>query len=265
MMIDDIEYGLDPQGRSRFFGMYTANVLSNLDPLKKGRLQLQIFQPTGKAKTAWTPQCAGVLAQPNSPYGVFVSTSSQGVSGNTVVNFSSSPININGGIKLESSSRLKVTENGTYKIDFSANFDNVGTYAEVEMWVRKNGVDIPWSGVKSSVIGYISGHEVIGSLTAEHHSDHSSLVVNHVGTSSKHNVKSSFIVDMVDGDYLQLVMASDSANTTLKAYAASGPGVPSIIATVSLVGKYLPKPGTKVWVMFEAGDPEYPVWIGAVA
>jgi hypothetical protein len=27
----------------------------------------------------------------------------------------------------------------------------------------------------------------------------------------------------------------------------------------------VPQPGQKVWIMFEAGDPEYPVWIGVQA
>jgi len=26
--------------------------------------------------------------------------------------------------------------------------------------------------------------------------------------------------------------------------------------------KHAPKPGTQVWVMFEGGNPDYPVWIG---
>lgn len=270
-MISELDYGMDPQGRLRFYGVYSANVLQNNDPLKKGRLQLQIFQPTGKAMTVWTPQCVGVLPQPNAPYGVFLSTSSQTISGTTTVNFSSSPLNANGGIELKSSSRIYVNEIGNYKVDFSGTFENLGQYSEVNMWLRKNGVDIPWSGAKSSLVGYMSDHTVSayahvapaggGTVTG----NHTDMVVTHSGTIAKHNLKSSFIVDMVVGDYLEVVMSSSGSTTTMKAYAGVGPGIPSIITTVNLVGKYVPKPGTKVWVMFEAGDPEYPVWIGAVA
>lgn len=49
------EYGLDPQGRNRFFGIYRAVVVSNSDPLNKYKLKVQIPQLHGTEVTNWIP------------------------------------------------------------------------------------------------------------------------------------------------------------------------------------------------------------------
>lgn len=242
-MIDDIEYGLDPQGRLRFFGIYAANVIDNKDPLNKGRLRLQIFQPTGKATTAWAPQCVGALPQPNYPYGIFMSTSDQTVTAAntaTLVTLNTTEDD-NGGIYL-SNNRIYVSEQGDYFLNFSAVFSKANaSSSEVDIWLRKNGIDIPRSNTRVEVAGN-PGEKVIT-----------------VG----------FILDLDPGNYIQFAFSSPDEDMTLTAHTGltnpTRPDIPSIIATLNLVGKYVPKPGTKVWVMFEAGDPEYPVWIGAIA
>lgn len=242
-MINELEYSYDPQGRSRFFGIYSANVLDNKDPLNKGRLKLQIFQPTGKAKTSWAPQCVGAIPQPKTPYGTFLSTIDQTVAGAntaTLVAINSTEDD-NGGVYL-SNNRIYVTEQGDYMVMFSAVFTKSNANAaNADIWLRKNGVDIPRSNTRVEISGN-PGEKVV--------------TVN-------------FILDLNAGDYIQFAFSSPDNTMALTAHTGlttpTRPDIPSIIITVNLVGNYVPKTGTKVWVMFEAGDPEYPVWIGAIA
>lgn len=242
-MISELDYGMDPQGRLRFYGIYSANVLQNNDPLGKGRLKLQVFQPTGKSMTVWAPQCIGGLSQPNYPYGTFMSTVNQTVTAAntaTVVTLNRTE-DANGGISL-SNNRLYVSEQGDYFLNFSAVFSKSNANAaSVDIWLRKNGLDIPRSNTRVEISGN-PGEKVVT-----------------VG----------FILDLNPGDYIQFAFSSPENSMTLTAHTGltnpTRPDIPSIIATLNLVGKYIPKPGTKVWVMFEAGDPEYPVWIGALA
>ena len=49
------EYGLDPQGRNRYYGIYRAIVISNSDPLNKYKLKVQIPQILGTETTNWIP------------------------------------------------------------------------------------------------------------------------------------------------------------------------------------------------------------------
>lgn len=49
----DPQYGMDPIGRLRFFGIYEGKVISIDDPQKKNRIQVQVFQTTGDAVTGW--------------------------------------------------------------------------------------------------------------------------------------------------------------------------------------------------------------------
>lgn len=242
-MISELDYGMDPQGRLRFYGVYSANVLQNNDPLKKGRLKLQIFQPTGKAMTVWAPQCVGALPQPNYPYATFLSTLDQTVTAAntaTVVTLNTTEDN-NGGIYL-SNNRVYVSEQGDYFLNFSVIFSKANASSSAaDIWLRKNGTDIPRSNTRVEVAGN-PGEKVVT-----------------VG----------YILDLDPGDYIQFVFSSPDHDMTLTAHTGltnpTRPDIPSIIATLNLVGKYVPRVNTKVWVMFEAGDPEYPVWIGGIA
>jgi hypothetical protein len=74
----------------------------------------------------------------------------------------------------------------------------------------------------------------------------------------------SLVLDLDAGDYIQFVASASNNNTFISADSAGvGPATPGIIATINLIGKWKPQPGTIVWVMFIAGDPNFPVWIGA--
>jgi len=49
----DQEYGMDPTGRLRFYGIYEGKVTSINDPLKKNRIQVTVSQPTGQEVHGW--------------------------------------------------------------------------------------------------------------------------------------------------------------------------------------------------------------------
>lgn len=232
----DLNYMVDPLGRVRFFGIYSAKVIDNRDPLKQGRVKLQILQPTGNATTGWAPACLGAISQTKYPYGTFSTTAGQALGVNTATVINNSWVQEDVNKTYLSSNRMYVEETGDYFFQFSAMITkstaNSGT---ADIWVRKNGTDIPRSNTRVTLAG--SGAEITMTV--------------------------GFILDLAAGDYIQLVGSASASNTQLSASGAGvGPAIPGVIATLNLVGKYIPKPGTKVWVMFEAGDPEYPVWIG---
>lgn len=234
-----LSYMVDPQGRVRFFGIYSAKVVDNKDPLKKGRLKLQILQPTGTSTTGWAPACLGAISQVNYPYGTFISTSTQTVSGantaNTVTNLQAVDTNKT---RL-SGTKIYVEETGDYNLYFSTMFNkSSANSAEVDIWVKVNGSNL----ANSNTRGHLQGNDAETVISA------------------------GLILDLKAGDYIEFAFSSTATGTALQYYGPSSnptrPAIPGIIATLSLVGKYVPKPGTKVWATFEAGDPEYPVWIG---
>jgi hypothetical protein len=236
----DLNYMVDPLGRVRFFGIYSAKVVDNKDPLNKGRVTLQILQPTGTATTGWAPACLGAMSQTGFPYGTFSTSSNQTVSAaNTATVVNSSFIAQDTNKMSISNGKISVQETGDYFIMFSAIFTKSNANSTTaDLWLRKNGVNIPDTNTRVTISG--GGGETV--MTA------------------------NFILDLNAKDYIEFVFSSPDAATKLTYYAASSnptrPAVPGIIATVNLVGKFIPQPGTKVWAMFEAGDPEYPVWIG---
>jgi hypothetical protein len=63
----NIDYGMDPQGRFRFYGIYAGKVRDNKDPLKKSRLKISVDQPTGGEITAWAEACLPVTSNSNHP------------------------------------------------------------------------------------------------------------------------------------------------------------------------------------------------------
>lgn len=236
--LEDLNYMLDPLGRVRFFGIYSAKVIDNKDPLKKGRVKLQILQPTGTATTGWANSCLGAISQTSYPYGTFITTSSQSLpvgSATVVTNWQAEDTNKT----YKSGTKLYVQETGDYFFQFSAMLtkSNAST-GTAEIWIRKNGADISNSNTSITLSG--SGAEATMTV--------------------------GVILDLNAGDYIELVGTASSTNTSINYHAATSsptrPAVPGVIATINLIGKYVPKPGTKVWAMFESGDPEFPVWIG---
>lgn len=225
----------------RHFGLYEGFVKDTADPENKGRIRLTVPQVSGEVSwTNWAPHAGGgVISQTNYPYGTFITTTNQAIAQNaaTVVNnWQAEDVNktyING-------TGLYVEETGDYFFQFSAVLSKQNASSgQADIWIRKNGVDIP----NSNTTLHLSGSDAEVTVTV------------------------GFIVDLDAGDYLQLVASTPDTNVVLR-YHSPGttptrPAVPGVIATISLIGKYKPQIGQKVWVMYIGGDPNFPVWMGA--
>jgi hypothetical protein len=61
-MTHDSEYMMDPQGRPRFYGLYSGQVTSIKDPLNKNRIQVLVHGPTGLESHNWAPACLPVTS-----------------------------------------------------------------------------------------------------------------------------------------------------------------------------------------------------------
>lgn len=223
----------------RFYGVYRGICVDSQDPDGLGRITVQVPQILGAAISNWAPNMGGQIAQYKMPYGTFQTTTNQSLTQNAITivnNWAEDDVNsvyLNG-------TKLYVEETGDYFFQFSAVFNKAtASSGKAEIWIRKNGVDVP----NTNTITHLSGSD------AE--------TVTTVG----------FILDLDAGDYLELAMYTSSTNVSLKYYSASTsparPVMPGVIATLNLIGKYKPKPGTPVWVSFIDGDPNFPVWIGA--
>ena len=65
-MITDADYMQDPQGRVRFFGIYEGIVKEINDPLKKGRIKVQVTV-TGQEVSGWARAVLPITHNANHP------------------------------------------------------------------------------------------------------------------------------------------------------------------------------------------------------
>lgn len=63
----DQEYGMDPTGRLRFFGIYEAKVVDINDPLKKNRIKVKVQQSTGQEVSGWARSVQPITNVANHP------------------------------------------------------------------------------------------------------------------------------------------------------------------------------------------------------
>jgi hypothetical protein len=222
----------------RFYGLYSALIADADDPESLGRVKLIIPQVLGNNITEWALPVNGSVPEINLPYGSFYTTTDQAVGVNTatvVTNWIAADTNksyVNG-------TRLYVEETGDYLLSLSTIFIKTNSSSgTADMWVRINGTDVPDSNTRVTLSG--SNAEVV--------------------------LVATLILDLNAGDYVELVASSNSTNTAISySPAGVGPAVPGVLSTLNLIGKWKPQPGTKAWAMFEGGDPNFPVWMGALA
>lgn len=219
-----------------FYGIYRGKVYDANDPEGLGRVQLIVPQVLGQAVTDWAYPVNGALTQSKFPYGTFYTTADQAIGVNTPTVINTSWVEGDASRTYLDGSRIYVQETGDYFVQFSAMFIKTNASSgTASMWFSKNGVDIPDSNTKITL----------------------------AGNNSEITMTVSLILDLEAGDYIQFVSSANSTNTFISSDSAGvGPAVPGIIATLNLIGKWKPQPGTGVWVMFEGGDPNFPLWIG---
>jgi hypothetical protein len=235
----DLEYGLDPQGRLRFPGIYSGVVTDVKDPLGKGRIKVRVPQITGGDVTGWAKPVHGSIAQYNMPYGTFYTAADQFVSGANTETIVSGWIEDDANNTYVSGTKIYVKETGDYNFFFSAMVTKTNASSgEIDIWIKKNGSNLSNSNSRITLSG----------------------------SSAESLLSVGFILDLKAGDYVQLAFSSPATTAKIVYHSASTsptrPAIPGIIATINLVGKFVPKVGAGVWIMFIAGDPEFPVWIG---
>lgn len=151
-------------------------------------------------------------------YGLFRDTTTQAVTtANTpkAMTFNQATPGVNGisavGIDVVLNSRITVSKTGTYKLTFSAQLSKTDAGNDtMDIWIRKNGVDVPFS---NSEITITASQKVVATST--------------------------FVIDLVAGDYLELLFSSaDTASSLL----ATAPGVapvrpegPSVIVSIEQI------------------------------
>lgn len=62
-----IEYGQDPLGKTRFYGIYRGVVVDIKDPLKKYRIKVKVPQVLGTEVSGWATACMPISSNDNHP------------------------------------------------------------------------------------------------------------------------------------------------------------------------------------------------------
>jgi hypothetical protein len=115
------------------------------------------------------------------------------------------------------SNRITVQQPGVYNVQFSFQFENTNTaIADVWIWLRKNGTDVPDTASTLDVDG------------------------THGGVNGYALAAANFFVNMAANDYLEVIGASSATGVNIEAYTASvspftRPSIPSSVVTVSFV------------------------------
>ena len=157
------------------------------------------------------------VAPPNTPqlirhrYGSFFDTTTQTAAViNTAYAMTFNSTDLSQGVTLGTpTSRVYVDTINTYNIQFSAQVVNTsgGGAHRIWIWLRKNGADVP----------------------------NTATVIRIQGNNSEAVAAWNFLLEMNQGDYFELMWASDNTGVQLQTFAASGfyPAIPSVILTVT--------------------------------
>lgn len=193
-MTNESEYMMDPQGRPRFYGIYSGQVTNVNDPLKKNRIQVLVHGPTGVESHNWAPAC------------------------------------------------LPITDS-SYHPDHQPH-----TAAQIAALLTTTA---------TSVSG--GGGGTVPALTVVAKSGGGQL--NHPHVETKTMVNKGLVVSSPTS-----TTDTFEASTYTAASGLSAPGTTSSSTSLKTpehtFHRTFPAVGQLVWVMFIAGDPDHPVWIG---
>jgi hypothetical protein len=249
------------QSDIKYHGIYRGTVVATNDPENLGRVTLIVPQVSGNEVTNWAYPIIGVPENRKVPFGSFFDYTNQyagsltattnTVAGGALVD---TPIAmrlnttdatatqytfVDGG----NNTQITFEKAGIYNFQWSGQFRSSDTGDhDVAVWLKQNGVDIPGSTGLVSIPGThggIDGHIIVGW---------------------------NYLINSKAGDYIELWWSSDSAKVYISQYPASSspvyPSTASVVATIDMVGGFTPLSGDSCWVMFEGGDPNFPLWLG---
>lgn len=145
-------------------------------------------------------------------YGSFSDTTTQvAASINTAYAMTFNTTDISNGVSRGSpTSRLVVANQGVYNVQFSAQLEQTsGATANVYIWLRKDGTNVP----------------------------NSSTTIAIQGTASRTVAAWNFLAQLEPSGYVELMWATDSTNVRILAASATSvwPAIPSVIATLTQV------------------------------
>jgi hypothetical protein len=172
----------------------------------------------GDSVILFVPDSAAAFAD-SVPYGAFQDSTDQTAASTTVAY----PITFNttdfsNGVTLSNSSRLNVKNAGLYNLQFSIQLKNTTNDShDVDIWFRKNGTNIANSNSRFHPPARKSSGDPSHIIAAL-----------------------NFFVDMAANDYVEIVWRTADVGVSLEHYGTSTsptrPAIPSVIATMNLVG-----------------------------
>jgi len=250
------------QSDIKYHGVYRGVVVNTNDPANLGRVTLKVPQVSGVEVTNWAYPVIGVPENRKVPYGSFydytdqyagsltatANTSAGGAVANTPIamRLNTTDTNSTQFIYVDGGNNTQITfkKTGIYNVQWSAQFENSNVAdQDVSVWMRQNGTDI-------------DGSTGLVSIPSKH------------GTTNGHSIVGwNFFVNAREGDYVELWWTTSHENVYIAHYPVNTspayPSTASVVATVDLVGGFIPSSGDNCWVMFEGGDPNFPLWLGA--
>lgn len=154
----------------------------------------------------------------NAPYGAFQDSTDQAAANTTTayaVTFNTT--DFSNGVTLSNSSRLNVSQDGLYNLEFSIQFKNTtNDTQDVDVWFRKNGTNIDKSNSRFGIQARKSSGDPAHMIAA----------IN-------------FYVDMLTNDYIEIMWRPSDIGLSIEAYGTSTtptrPAIPSVIATLTYV------------------------------
>jgi hypothetical protein len=172
----------------------------------------------GDSVILFVPDSAAAFAD-SIPYGAFQDSTDQTAASTTVAY----PITFNttdfsNGVTLSNNSRLNVKNAGLYNLQFSIQFKNTTNDGhDVDVWFRKNGTNIANSNSRFHPPARKSGGDPSHMIAAL-----------------------NFFVDMAANDYVEIMWRTENTGVSIEHFGTSTsptrPAVPSVIATMNLVG-----------------------------
>jgi hypothetical protein len=154
----------------------------------------------------------------NAPYGAFQDSTDQTAANTTTayaITFDTT--DFANGITLSNSSRINVSQDGLYNIQFSIQFKNTtNDTQDVEVWFKKNGTNVDKSNSRFGLQARKSSGDpshLIGAL--------------------------NFYVNLTTNDYIELMWRVSDVGVSIEAYGTNTsptrPAIPSVILTASFV------------------------------
>jgi hypothetical protein len=159
----------------------------------------------------------GGITTPTGYYGAFQDNTTQtAVSANTAYPVKFNTTDLTNGVTVvndgsSNPTRVTLANSGIYNIQFSLQLEKTGGSGNMiaDIWVRKNGVDIPSTTGKVVLTGSANASPIVAAW--------------------------NYVLDLADGDYVQLMWSTSNTNVEIVAAGATSPhpAIPSSILTVT--------------------------------